>query len=295
MSRFRCVADQAARHPVIVLCRAAGVSRSGSDAWRDRQPSARAQADQQLTEQIRAIHQASRQTDGSPRVQAELRARGRAVGRRRVARLMRRAGLRGVHGQRRRVRTTVPGRAASPAPDRGARAVAPARIGAPDRVWVADISYVGTGEGLRYLAVILDGFSRTVVGRAMADHRRADLVVDALLMATQRRRPAAGLIPHRDRGARSTSLASGQRLLAAGIPPSTGSVGDGCDNAVVDAFFAGLKTELVDRQAWPTRDAARLASFEYVAVWCNRQRRRSTLGYVTPAEFEARGGRAAAA
>lgn len=287
MSCRQFVADQAAHHPVRLLCRAVGVSRSGYYAWRDRQPSARAHADGQLIEQIRQIHQRSRGTYGGPRVHAELRASGQRCGRGRVARLMRRAGLRGLHGQRRRVRTTVPDRAATPAPDRVERAFAPAQIGAPDRLWLADISYVATHQGWLYLAVVLDGFSRKVVGWAMTDHLRAELVIDALTMALQVRRPAAGLIHHSDHGCQYTSLAFGQRLRAAGVLPSMGSVGDAFDNAVVEAFFSTLKTELLDRQIWSTHTAARLAIFEYIEVWYNRQRRHSTLAYATPTEYEA--------
>jgi putative transposase len=286
MSRFRFVADQAAHHPVTALCRAAGVSRSGYYAWRDRRPSARAQADERLTARIRQVHAASRGTYGSPRVQAELRTTGEACGRRRVARLMRRAGLRGVHGQRRRVRTTVPDRQATPAPDRVARAFAPAAIGAINRVWLADISYVPTGEGWLYLAVVLDAYSRKVVGWAMADHLRTELVADALAMAVRARRPAPGLIHHSDHGCQYTSLAFGQQLRAAGIVPSMGSVGDCYDNAVVESFFSTLKVELLGRRPWPTRVAARLATFEFIEVWYNRRRRHSTLGYRTPSEVD---------
>ena len=147
MNSYQFIADQAARHSVRLLCRVVGVSRSGSLAWRTRPASARAQADQALAVHIRAIHERSRQTYGSPRVQAELRAQGQPVGRRRVARLMRQAGLRGLHGQRRRVRTTVADRTATPARDRVERAFSPTDIGSPDRVWLADITYVGTADG----------------------------------------------------------------------------------------------------------------------------------------------------
>jgi putative transposase len=287
MNAYQFIADQAAQHPVRRLCRGLGVSRSGYLAWRNRPPSARAQADQALTEQIRAIHAHSRQTYGSIRVRATLREGGRAVGRRRVARLMRLAGLRGVHGQRRRVRTTVADPTMMPAPDRVERAFTPAAIGAPQRVWFADITYIPTGEGWLYLAVVLDGFSRRVVGWAMADHLRAELVIDAVTMATQRRPLGAGLIHHSDQGAQYTSLAFGQRLQAAGILPSMGAVGTCYDNAVVESFFASLKVERVDRDAWPTRAAARVAIFEYIEVWYNRQRLHSTLGYRTPVQFEA--------
>ena len=286
MNTYQFVADQAAHHPARLLCRAIGVSRSGYYAWRHRPPSARPQADHALTARIRQIHRRSRATDGSPRVQAELRAEGQRCGRRRIARLMRRAGLRGVHGQRRRVRTTVPDRAATPAPDRVERAFTPAQIGAPDRLWLADISYVATLEGWLSLAVVLDGFSRRVVGWALADHLRAALVIDALTMALQARRPAAGLIHHSDRGGQYTSLAFGEQLRAAGLVASMGSVGDADDNAVAEAFFSSLKSELIDRQSWPTRAAARLAIFEYIEVWYNRKRRHSTLGYLPPADYE---------
>ena len=201
---------------------------------------------------------------------------------------MRRAGLRGVHGQRRRVRTTVADPRAAPAPDRVERAFAPAAIGGPNRLWLADISYIPTREGWLYLAIILDGFSRRVVGWAMADHLQTELVLAALRLALHRRRPAAGLIHHSDRGCQYTSLAFGQHLRAAGLVPSTGSVGDCYDNAVAESFFASLKVELVDRHDWPTRAAARVAIFEYIEVWYNRQRLHSTLGYLSPVQFETR-------
>lgn len=244
-------------------------------------------ADAALSARITAIHQTSRQTYGSPRIHAELQASGERCGRRRVARLMRQAGLRGCHGQRRRVRTTVPDRQATPAPDRVERAFTPAAVGAPDRLWVADISCVATLEGWLYLAVVLDAFSRRVVGWAMADHLRPELVLDALTMAVPARRPAPGLVHHSDHGCQYTAVAFGQRLHEAGILASMGSVGDCYDNAAAESSFATLKGELLHRQVWPTRAAARLAIFEYIEVWYNRQRRHSTLGYATPTEFEA--------
>jgi len=152
---------------------------------------------------------------------------------------------------------------------------------------VADISYVATHAGWLFLAVVMDAFSRRVVGRAMAEHLRTELVTDALAMAIGRRRPAAGLIHHSDRGCQYTSLAFGHQLQAAGLVASTGSVGDCYDNAVAEAFFATLKGELLHRHAWPTRAAARLAIFEFIEAWYNRRRRHSTLGYATPAEYEA--------
>jgi len=245
------VADHAAHHPVRLLCRAMGVSRSGHDAWRMRPPSARAQADRALTERIRQVHRRSRATYGSPRVQAALRADEQRCGRRPAARLRRGAGLRGVDGQRRRVRTTVPDRAATPAPDRAGRAFAPAQIGAPDRLWLADSSAVATLGGWRYLAVILDGVSRRVAGWARAEHLRAALVSAALTPAPRARRPAAGRVHHRDHGGQETPLAFGPRLHGAGLLASLGRGGDADDNAVVAAFFSSRKIALSDRELGP--------------------------------------------
>jgi putative transposase len=288
VNTYRFIADQAAQHATRLLCRVLGVSRSGYFAWRNRTPAARARADQLPTARIRRIHAHSRQTYGSIRVRAALRERGEAAGRRRVARRMRRAGLRGVHGQRRRARTTVADPRATLPLDRVQRACAPARIGGPNRLWLADISHIPTREGRRYLAIILDGFSRRVVGWAMADHLPTALVLAALRLALQRRRPAAGLIHHSDRGCRYTAEAFGQHLRGAGLVPSTGSVGDCYDNAVAASFFASPKVELVDRHDWPTRAAARVAIFAYIEVWYDRQRLHSTLGYLSPVQFATR-------
>jgi putative transposase len=209
-------------------------------------------------------------------------------GRKRVARLMRQAGLVGCHRRGRRPRTTTRDRQATPAPDRVARRFAPEQIGAPNRLWVADITYVPTEEGWLYLATVLDAFSRHCSGWAMADHLRTELVLDAIDLAIARRRPAtdAGLVHHSDQGCQYTALAFSQRLQAAGIVPSMGSVGDCYDNAVAESFFATLKGELLDRQTWPTRAAARSAIFAYIEGWYNRRRRHSTLGYLSPAAFE---------
>ena len=208
-------------------------------------------------------------------------------GRRRVARLMREVGLRGCHGQRRHVPTTRRDQQATPAPGRVQRAFSPRAIGAPDRLWVADISYVATGEGWLSLAVVLDAFSRRVVGWAMADHLRTELVLDALAMALHHRQTAPELIHHSDHGCQYTSLAFRQKLQEHGVLPSMGTVGDCFDNAVADSFFATLKVALLHRQVWPTRAIARLAIFEFIEVWGNRQRRHATLGYATPTEYEA--------
>jgi putative transposase len=287
VSCFRFIAAAAGRRPVALSCRVLGVSRAGYYAWRGRPPSARAQADAALTAVIHRLHRENRGVYGSPRIHAELHADGVRCGRKRVARLMRAAGLRGCPRPRRRPRTTVADPAATAAPNLVRRAFDPL---APDRLWLADITYVPTGEGWLYLAAVLDAFSRRVVGWAMADHLRTELVLDALELALRRRRPAAGLVHHSDRGCQYTSLAFGRRLAASGLVPSMSRTGDCWDNAVAESFFATLKRELVDRPdraPWPDRAAARQALFEYVEVFYNRQRRHSTLRYMSPAAYEA--------
>jgi putative transposase len=288
VSCFRFIATVAADHPVALSCRVLGVSRAGFYAWRERPPSARARADAALTAVIHAIHHESRGVYGSPRIHAELQATGRRHGRKRVARLMRQGGLAGCHRpRRRRPRTTVADPAAAPAPNLVRRHFDPL---APDRLWLADITYVPTGEGWLYLAAVLDAFSRRVVGWAMADHLRTELVLDALTMALATRRPAAGLVHHSDRGCQYTSLAFGRRLAEAGLVPSMSRTANCFDNAVAESFFATLKRELVDRPdrtPWPDRAAARQAIFDYVEIFYNRRRRHSTLRYLSPAAYEA--------
>jgi len=269
-------------HDIATMCRVLGVSPSGYYAWRYRPPSARARTDQALLEQIRAIHTQSRQTYGAPRVHAELRDVGVRCGRKRVARLMRQTGLEGAH-RRRTTRTTVQDPSTAPAPDLVVRTFVADR---PDRLWVADITYVRTWAGWLYLAVVLDAFSRRVVGWSMADHLRTDLVLDALNMAVWNRRPEPGLVHHSDRGCQYTSLAFGRRCQEAGILPSMGSRGDAYDNALAESFFATLETELLTRQSFPHRGAARLAIFDYIEAFYNPRRRHSALGQVAPAAYE---------
>ncbi len=266
------------------MCRVLGVSTSGYYAWRSRSPSPRQQGDQALRERIRIIHEHSRRTYGAPRIHAELREAGVRCGRKRVARLMRQAGMEGVH-RRRRGRTTVRHASALPAPDLVARDFA---VDRPDRLWVADITYVRTWSGRLYLAVVLDTFSRRVVGWSMADHLESALVIDALNMAQWNRRPTSGLVHHSDRGCQYTSLAFGRRCRKAGILPSMGRVGNACDNAMAEAFFATLETELLTRRAFPHRGAARAAIFDYIEGFYNPHRRHSVLGYLSPAEYERR-------
>jgi putative transposase len=285
VSRYRFIAAEKAHYPVSLLCRVLGVSRASFYAWCDRGPSARERADQQLIRQIRKIHRGSRGTYGAPRVHAELRDDyGVRVGRKRVARLMRDHDLVGCHRRRRRS-LTRPDPQATPAPDLVGRLFDP---GAPDRTWYADISYIPTQQGWLYLAAVLDGCSRKVIGWAMADHLRAELALDALQMALQQRQPAAGLIHHSDRGSQYTAGVYAQALEVAGVRQSMGRVATCFDNAVAESFFATLKTELVHTRTWPTRQAARTAIYEYLEVFYNRRRRHSTLGYLSPTEYERR-------
>jgi putative transposase len=285
VSAFELIAAEKAALPIAFMCQRLGVSKSGYYAWQRRGPSARALADADLTGTIRQIHAASRGTYGAPRVRAELaEAHGVRCGRQRVARLMRAAGLAGVC-RRRTTRTTRRDEAAAVSDDLVRRSFAAA---APDRLWVADITYLPTWRGFLYLAVILDAFSRRVVGWAMADHLRAELVLDALEMALWNRRPPAGLVHHSDHGCQYTSLAFGRRCRQAGIAVSMGSVGDCYDNALAESFFATLECELVARGRWRTHTEARMAVFDYVESFYNPRRRHSALAYLSPAEYERR-------
>ena len=282
MSRYRFIEAEKAGHSVVRLCRPLRVSPSGYYAWKQRQPSARARANLALAEQIRTVHERSRGTYGSPRVHAELREAG-PIGRKRVARLMRQAGLVGCRPRGFR-RTTIPDPTAS-ADDLVRRDFRPAE---PDRLWVSDITYVRTDEGWLYLAAILDACSRRVVGWSLADHLRTELALDALAMALNRRRPAPGLVHHSDRGTQDLARAYTARLADRHVRQSVGCPGTCWDNAVAESFFATLKTELLHRQSWATRRQARTAIFEYIEAFYNRQRRHSTLGYLSPDEFEHR-------
>lgn len=279
---FEFVEREKANHTAAMLCRVLGVSASGYYAWRKRGQSAHAQKDVVLTARITAIHERSRATYGAPRVHAELAALGLACGRKRVARLMRVASLVGCH-RRRSVITTRREPAAPVAPDRVDRQFVATT---PNVLWSADITYVPTWEGFLYLAVVLDVFSRRIVGWAMADHLRTELVIAALEMALWNRRPEPGVIHHSDHGCQYTSVAFGQRCLDARILPSMGSVGDCYDNAITESFFATLQCELLDRHVFRTQAEARTAIFAFVEGFYNTQRRHSALGYRSPAEFE---------
>jgi putative transposase len=282
---FRFIETEKAHFPVAFLCRALGASPSGYYAWRKRPPSARAVADAALSTSIRQIHASSRGTYGAPRIQADLAdSHQTRCGRKRVARLMRAAGLVGVC-RRRVVRTTRREETAPVSDDLVRRTfTAPA----PNRLWVADITYLPTWQGFLYLAVVLDVFSRRVVGWAMADHLRTELVLDALEMAIWNRRPAPGLVHHSDHGCQYTSLAFGRRCRQTGIAVSMGSVGDCYDNALAESFFATLECELIARSRWRTRSEARMAVFDYIEGFYNPRRRHSALAYLSPAEYERR-------
>jgi putative transposase len=283
VSCYRLIDAEKAHHQVSRLCRVLGVARAGYYAWASWPPSARAVADAALIKQIRDIHARSRGIYGAPRGHAELRlGRDVCVGRKRVARLMRTAGIVGVHRRRRHGLTRRDPQAAS-APDLVERNFTPP---APDRLWVADITQQRTDQGWLYLAVVLDCFSRRVVGWSMAEHLRTELVLDALDMAIAQRQPGAGVVHHSDHGCQYTSLAFGRRLQQAGLVASMGSIGDALDNAVAESFFATLECELLDRYHWPTRQALRTAVLDFIEVFYNRQRRHSTLDYRTPVDYE---------
>ncbi len=268
-------------HAIATMCRVLGVSPSGYYAWRARARSARASANEALSARIGAIHARSRGTYGAPRIHAELIAGGTHVARKRVARLMREAGLAGVT-RRKGTRTTRRRMNAHHTPDLIERDFSAEAI---DRLWVADITYIPTWAGFLYLAVIIDACSRRVVGWAMATHLRTALVLDALNMALGQRRPGK-VIHHSDQGCQYTSIAFGKRCQAMGVRPSMGSVGDCYDNAMAESFFATLECELIERCPFRTTAEARMGVFEFIEGWYNPHRRHSRLGYLSPVDYE---------
>jgi putative transposase len=282
---FRFIEAERARFPITFMCHRLGVARSGFYAWRTRPPCSRFIADAQLTVTIRQIHTGSRGTYGVPRVHAELvDLHALRCGRKRVARLMRAAGLVGVC-RRRQPRRAKPDETGFISDDLVQRAFAAT---APDRLWVADITYLPTWQSFLYLAVVVDAYSRRVVGWAMADHLRTGLVLDALAMAVHRRRPTPGLVHHSDHGCQYTSLAFSRRCREAGIAQSMGSVGDCYDNAMAESFNATLECELIARHHWRTHTEARMAVFDFIEGFYNPRRRHSALGYLSPVEYERR-------
>lgn len=266
------------------MCRAFGVSPSGFYAWHGRDPSARALEDARLTARIRHYHARSKGRYGAPNIHADLRdLDGARVGRKRVARLMRTEGLRGACF-RKWVSTTVRDADAQPAADLVQRQFT---ADAPNKLWVADITYIPTCTGFLYLAVVLDAFSRRIVGWSMAEHLRTELVLSALNMALGQRR-AKNVVHHSDHGTQYTSIAFGLRCQEAKVQPSMGTVGDAYDNALCETFFSTLERELLARRRFETKAQARMAIFEFIEGWYNPIRRHSRLGRISPIEFERR-------
>ena len=269
--------------PIASMARVLGVSKAGYYAWLRRPSSAHAVADAALLKRVRTVHASSRQTYGAPRVHADLRAQGERHGRKRIARLMRDAGLVGACHRHGGPTTTRRDKEARPAPDLVDRHFTAA---GPNQLWIADITYLPTTTGFLYLAVVLDVWSRKVVGWSMANHLRAELVLDALEMAIGQRRPK-DVVHHSDQGSQYTSLAFGKRCSEAGVRPSMGSVGDAYDNAMAESFFSTLEAELLSRRRFASQAEAKMACFSYIEGWYNPVRLHSGLGYRSPMAYEA--------
>ena len=280
--RYRFIQEHQKQFRISTLCHVLQVNTAGFYAWRSRPLSARHQQDQRLLQQIKDVHAASFKTYGSPRIYQDLKAQGIVCGRHRVARLMREHQIRAK--QKRRYQVTTQSNHDLPVAqnvlDRQFTATA------PNQRWAGDITYIWTSEGWLYLSVILDLFSRRIVGWSMQNTLASCLVSDALSMALQARRPSAGLLHHSDRGSQYASHDYQEQLKAHGIVCSMSRRGDCWDNAVVESFFSTLKSELIGDHLYRTRAQARSAVFEYIEVWYNRRRRHSTLAYVSPLQFE---------
>lgn len=282
MSCFEFIAANQTSFNVSRMCRLLGVSRGGYYAWSTRPLSDHAKRDIELTSMIEVIHEESRGTYGAPRVHAMLARQDQHVSVKRVARLMREAGLTGLF-RKRSGKTTISVPGIRTAPDLVKRDFFAT---APNELWVADMTYIRTWEGWLYLASVMDVYSRRVVGWAMDSSMSAQLVVDALEMGLARRRPDEGLIHHSDRGAQYVSLIFTTSCKEAGIEASMGAKGCAYDNSAAESFFATLKKDLIHRRSWPTREEARRAIFDYIEVFYNRKRLHSTLGNLSPEEFE---------
>jgi len=268
-------------HSIAAMCRALRLSVSGYHAWRRRPPSRRATEDDELTARIQAIHKMSDGTYGAPRIREELAdVDGIHLGVKRIARLMRKAGIAGV--SRRRFVVTTERDGTPPSPDLVRRQF---KAAGPNKLWVADITFIPTWAGFLFLAVVIDAWSRKVVGWSMATHLRAELVLAAFDMAVAQRQPV-GVVHHSDHGTQYTSIAFGQRCQQAGVRPSMGTVGDAYDNALCESFFASLECELIDRRTFRTHTEARMAVFQWLEGWYNTRRRHSALDYQSPMNYE---------
>jgi putative transposase len=293
--RYSFISDHASEFKVLSMCRVLEVSRPGYYAWmmrREGELSERARVDQDLTVRIQTVHRKSRRSYGSPRVHRELKGQGIHVGEKRVARLMRENEIRAKQTRKFRVTTTDSSHAHPVAENVLNRKFSVTDIIAPNRVWVSDITYIPTAEGWLYLAVILDLFSRRVVGWSMKHTMERSLTLDALRMALSQRTPGLGVLHHSDRGSQYACGDYRELLDQNGMTCSMSRKGDCWDNAVAESFFATLKKELVNDAAWQalsqTREEARAALFEYIEVWYNRERRHSSIDYLSPADYEAK-------
>lgn len=289
--RFRFIQAHRAEHAVVTMCRVLEVSKAGFYAWLSRPMSKRRRAETRLRVEIAAVHRRSRRSYGSPRVHEELRRRGVRVSRKRVARIMREGGLKGKKRRGRVPRTTDSTHSHPVVENLLQRRFSVEEVGGLDRVWAADITYLPTGEGWLYLAVVLDLGSRRVIGWAMRSTLEQSLSTDALGMAISRRGLGRAshvhdLLHHSDRGSHYSGSAYRALLEAHGMRPSMSRKGDCWDNAVCESFFSTLETELVESSNWATREEARAAVFEYIEVWYNRERLHSSLGYLSPTEYE---------
>ena len=269
--------------PIATMSRVLGVSKAGYYAWVNRPASAHTTADAALLKRVRTVHASSRQTYGAPRVHAELQGRGEQHGRKRIARLMRQAGLVGASHRHGGPVTTRRDQEARPAPDLVDRKFS---ASGPNQLWVADITYVPTATGFLYLAVVLDAWSRKIVGWSMANHLRTELVLDAMEAAVGQRRPKE-VIHHSDQGSQYTSVSFSKRCAEAEVRPSMGSVGDAYDNAMAESFFSTLEAELLSRRRFASQTEAKMACFSYIEGWYNPVRLHSALGYRSPMAYEA--------
>jgi putative transposase len=281
--RFRFIEDRRADHPVRMLCDVLEVSPAGYYAWRSRPQSQRSVDNRDLVDDIRRVHWNTSGRYGSPRIHEELKAQGRGVSRGRIERLMRQHGIRAIMARPRRVRTTDSRHDLPIAPNLLNRNFT---ADAPNRIWLADITYVETDQGWLYLATVMDLYSRKIVGWAMADHLRADLPLAALKMAISAQRPAPGLIHHSDRGVQYASADYRKVIQSAGLKPSMSRKADCYDNAPMESFFHTLKTELVHHRQYATRKEATRDIFAYIEGFYNRIRRHSAIGYISPIEME---------